>query len=144
MKFSDPWGDGYDAWKVSGKIVVCVGAKSSGASVRTDNIKTANAHRSRRRREGTVLSPLVGQFSERSFLQRSKPFLARRVGYAMVGLRLYRSSRRFDLIEGSDHPLWPTSAYWGLAAHLSHWCRHEIDLAANVRNLWSLCENTIG
>ena len=38
---SDPWGGGHDAWKVSGKMFACVGSVTSGVSVKTDSIETA-------------------------------------------------------------------------------------------------------
>ena len=38
---SDPWGGGHDAWKVGGKMFACIGATTSGVSVKTDSIETA-------------------------------------------------------------------------------------------------------
>ncbi len=38
---SDPWGGGHDAWKVGGKMFASVGAVSTGVSVKTDSIDTA-------------------------------------------------------------------------------------------------------
>ncbi len=38
---SDPWGGGHDAWKVGGKMFACMGAVTSGVSVKTDSIEMA-------------------------------------------------------------------------------------------------------
>ncbi len=38
---SDPWGDGHDAWKVGGKMFACIGATTSGISVKTEGIGMA-------------------------------------------------------------------------------------------------------
>ena len=38
---SDPWGGGHDAWKVGGKMFACMGSVTSGVSVKTDSIETA-------------------------------------------------------------------------------------------------------
>ena len=38
---SDPWGDGHDAWKVGGKMFACMGAATSGVSVKTDSVEMA-------------------------------------------------------------------------------------------------------
>lgn len=38
---NDPWGGGHDAWKVGGKMFACIGAVTSGVSVKTDSIETA-------------------------------------------------------------------------------------------------------
>ena len=38
---SDPWGGGHDAWKVRGKMFACMGSVTSGVSVKTDSVETA-------------------------------------------------------------------------------------------------------
>ncbi|MBV2361235.1 MmcQ/YjbR family DNA-binding protein [Thalassococcus sp. CAU 1522] len=38
---SDPWGGGHDAWKVGGKMFVCIGAVQKGVSVKTPSIEDA-------------------------------------------------------------------------------------------------------
>jgi len=40
-EWSDPWGDGHDAWKIGGKMFACMGSASGGVSVKTDSIETA-------------------------------------------------------------------------------------------------------
>ena len=39
---SDPWGGGYEVWKVGGKIFACFGAAEPGVSVKTPSIETAS------------------------------------------------------------------------------------------------------
>lgn len=38
---SDPWGGGHDAWKVGGKMFAGMGPATSGVSVKTRDIETA-------------------------------------------------------------------------------------------------------
>ncbi len=40
-EISDPWGGGYGAWKVGGKMFACIDAQTPSVSVKTDSIETA-------------------------------------------------------------------------------------------------------
>jgi len=61
---SDPWGGGHDAWKVGGKMFACIRRGYAwGVGQDRQHRNGGNADRCRDWREGSLLSPVMGELA---------------------------------------------------------------------------------